>query len=370
MRNKLYILALISSLVSYSPAAQAQYTSELERTEIIKRAETKIKYLANLLNTISNGGYNREYIEKCIISSYSDEEKLFSRIFVDENVQIEDDLKPEVLGLYEMDASSREVGRYLQDFNLYYLKGFTETVSFSKIKQKKIINEDTVLVVMSFIRSFKGMHRSFNQKEYPDVKREITLRAVYNQTTYKWDVLIAGISFDRRKYDTEPVAFAETKGYVKLSSDLVLTEMSEIDKRLRGQANVNLAFTTVFPEKIKRGKTIYLSWNSPVKNANLRLFKNGKYIKEFKTGLNGQQYAWKVKLSPGRKYTVMLYDPSTRRATVSEFFRVKKRTPISFFTVTMTLAAVMGYLEYSETIDLLPGWPVPPTIDIAPRVPD
>jgi tetratricopeptide (TPR) repeat protein len=159
MKAKIISLACIILICSVRISAQDSIAIKDAR-EIRYKSELLVKReLQDLLNNISQPGFDSKETEEIIHNSYAGSG---NKIFDSEKARIESDLNPTIHG--SAAASDIDVAKYLRDFDLLYTKSENFSVAFSDIKTS-LVKKSAYMYVKVYFSSF------FNNK-YKGVEGE------------------------------------------------------------------------------------------------------------------------------------------------------------------------------------------------------
>ena len=162
--------------------------SNRDVAEIRIKAERIVKTdLNELLNSISNTGFENQEVLESIHSSFSESRR---RIFRDSLVVVEPDLDP----TYQNSAQSGDamLDKYLKDIDILYKKSDIPTIEFSNIRCSSVKKRDRIYVKVYFNCLFKGKS-SVRDQPYALTSRiaEIQAEKLKNQ----WQLLIVRLGF-------------------------------------------------------------------------------------------------------------------------------------------------------------------------------
>src|ERR1051325_5287526 len=120
---------LIISFILVLNIANASDLTIADRAEIRYKAELLVHELESLLNIITNKDITLTETRDLIANSYGNSK---NKIFFNADAIIEDDINPNHTTFEDPRDASAE--KYLNDFDLLYIKGEDPSISFSNIK--------------------------------------------------------------------------------------------------------------------------------------------------------------------------------------------------------------------------------------------
>jgi len=171
--------------------AQVGELTPKDRDRLKSQSIELVKEFEQLLNVLSNKSTTSSDVQDLVSLATADEQ---TRIFADPKVVLEDDL-------YTPDADSAQpkdvsVQKYLNDWDLFYTKGFDETVRFSDLRISEITNKGYLYLKVYYVSQFKSKHRYF-ERNFRATRRVASIRFDYMNGRFKGR--INGISFFRPK---------------------------------------------------------------------------------------------------------------------------------------------------------------------------
>jgi tetratricopeptide (TPR) repeat protein len=189
------ILFLLLQLWGFNEAnAQMLDLTPRERDQLRSQSISLVKEFEQLLNVLSHKATTTSDAQDIVVLATSDNQ---TRIFADPKVVLEDDL-------YSIHADSTEpkdvsIQKYLNDWDLFYTKGFEETVSFSDLRISDFAFKGYLYLKVYYVSQFKNKHKYFD-KNYVTKRRVATIR--FDKKNGKYVGYINGISFFRSKRAT------------------------------------------------------------------------------------------------------------------------------------------------------------------------
>ncbi|MDF9798771.1 hypothetical protein OKW21_004034 [Catalinimonas alkaloidigena] len=334
MKGKIHYLMLMLCLSITISSTQGQGLTEFDKSQIERRARLKMDEFEELLFLISDPTRSRGAVNRYILSSYSQEDSLFNRVFYNEDVIIEDDISKIVLTNDNIEVSALDVVTYLNNFKLQYEKNIEKTVHFTDYSFSEPVQDAYTYIVVSYTSKFNGKNINLDDYNYPAVKRKATLRTEYNFKRDAWQVWISGVNYDRDVLTSE----AEELTVIE-DKDLKKETIAPPPDQQEEESLPELQFTSTIPKNIKKGASLPLKWNNSVEDAEISLYQEGQEMMTLRKGLYGQQWDWNVNQKPGKNYSITLYEPATNRTVKSSSFQLKPRFPL-VLKVGIPLAAI------------------------------
>ena len=161
-----------------------------QNDEIAFQAKNKIKNLLDLYNALSNSENTESERNSIIQNSYLPNP---NQLFYDDRVSVDDDVDPN----HTTSANTAEVlvDRYLRNFDLFYTKTDTSTVSFSRVIPSPVQQgKDYLYIKVFFTETFTSKHSQIDIP-YAPMERVAELRA--ESVAGKWRVFITRLAFVR-----------------------------------------------------------------------------------------------------------------------------------------------------------------------------
>jgi tetratricopeptide (TPR) repeat protein len=189
------ILFLLVQILGFSKAnAQNLDLTPRERDQLKSQSIALVKEFEQLLNVLSHKATTSSDAQDIVVLATADNQ---TRIFADPKVVLEDDL-------YSIQADSVEpkdvsIQKYLNDWDLFYTKGFEETVSFSDLRISDFAFKGYLYLKVYYVSQFKNKHKYFD-KNYVTKRRVATIR--FDKKNGMYVGYINGISFFRSKKAT------------------------------------------------------------------------------------------------------------------------------------------------------------------------
>jgi tetratricopeptide (TPR) repeat protein len=168
---------------------KAQQGLELEardRDEIRSKAIGLIKDYEQLLNVLATKGTTASDVQDIVGQATKED----GRMFFDAKVNIEDDLY--ALNADSVASKDVSVEKYLNDWDLFYTKGYDESVSFSDLRLSEMATKEYSYLKVYFVSQFKNRHKDFD-RNYPLRKRIALIR--FEKKGESWVAWINGIGF-------------------------------------------------------------------------------------------------------------------------------------------------------------------------------
>jgi tetratricopeptide (TPR) repeat protein len=220
-----------------------------DRDEIRSKAIGLVKDFEQLLNVLGTKGTTASDVED-IVKQATEED---GRMFYGNEVNIEDDL----YSLKADSGSSKDVSikKYLNDWDLFYTKGYDESVSFADLRLSDFASKEYRFIKVYFTSQLKNKHKDFDQN-YPIRKRIALIR--FEKKGETWVAWINGISFFSGKRlngnPYTPDTFEEDyKPFIKeKKARLVTTASSEVDSAMTStQINLQKQNDSLYAEAVK-----------------------------------------------------------------------------------------------------------------------
>ncbi len=192
---RFFFLIILIRMCSFNELkAQTLDLTPRERDQLKSQSIALVKEFEQLLNVLSHKATTSSDAQDIVILATADNQ---TRIFADPKVVLEDDL-------YSIHADSVEpkdvsVQKYLNDWDLFYTKGFDETVSFSDLRISDFAFKGYLYLKVYYVSQFKNKHKYFD-KNYVTKRRVATIR--FDKKNGKYVGYINGISFFRSKRAT------------------------------------------------------------------------------------------------------------------------------------------------------------------------
>lgn len=194
-------------LGSQAVRAQGPNLTPKERDKLRTESIALVKEFEQLLNVLANKSTTTSDAQDLVaMATQSDQ----TRIFADPRVVLEDDL-------YSIDADSSSpkdvsVQKYLNDWDLFYTKGFDQTVSFSDLRVSDFYSKDYVYLKVYYVSQFRNRHRDLD-RNYRTTRRVASIRFDIQNGKYRGH--INGISFFRPNTAEGNALEAEFRPFVK-----------------------------------------------------------------------------------------------------------------------------------------------------------
>ncbi len=185
-----------------------------DQAEIRYKAELLVHEFESLLNIISNKDITLTETRDLIANSYGNSK---NKIFLNADAIIENDINPNH-STFE-NARDAAVEKYLNDFDLLYVKSEDLSIAFSSLKISGVQQKDYIFVRVYFESLFNSKSKGFDIP-YKKTERVAEVRA--EKKGSQWEVSIASVVFFNP--DKPLVEYAETQDIVQ---DDVETEHSD-----------------------------------------------------------------------------------------------------------------------------------------------
>ena len=157
-----------------------------DRDEIRSRAIGLVKDYEQMLNVLATKGTTSSDVQDIVNQATTEE----GRMFWDEKVNVEDD----IYSLKSDSGTPKDVSikKYLNDWDLFYTKGYDESVRFLDLRLSEFSTKEYSYLKVYFVSQFKNKHIDFDQI-YPLHKRVALVR--FEKRGEDWKAWINGISF-------------------------------------------------------------------------------------------------------------------------------------------------------------------------------
>src|SRR5258708_6512309 len=188
MRALSQLVLLFAALVVAGRATGQDSLSIRDASEIRYKAERMVKTELNeLLNSLSNTGYETQEVAESIHSSYTDSR---NRIFRDSLVLVEPDINP----AYQRPGQSGDepLGKYLRDIDVLYKKSDSATVEFNNIRSSSVKKNENIYVKVYFNSLFKG-RSTISDQAYSMTNRIAEIKAEKDKN--QWRLFIVRLAF-------------------------------------------------------------------------------------------------------------------------------------------------------------------------------
>lgn len=180
---------------------KAQTYSPKDRDEIRSRAIGLVKDFEQMLNVLATQGTTPSDVQDIVSQAIKEE----GRMFFDAKVNVEDDLY--ALNADSMTPKDVSIEKYLNDWDLFYLKSYDETVSFTDLRLSELASKDYAYLKVYFQSQLKSKHKDFD-RNFPIRKRIALIR--FEKQAGQWKAWINGISFyTGKKPDGREISQAE-----------------------------------------------------------------------------------------------------------------------------------------------------------------
>jgi tetratricopeptide (TPR) repeat protein len=162
--------------------------STRDAAEIRYKAERMVKTELNeLLNSLSNTGYETYEVAESIHDSYAESR---NRIFRDSLVLVEPDINPAVVRAGQ--AGDEPLGKYLRDIDLLYKKSDSATIVFDNIRSSPVKKNDDIYVKVYYNSLFRG-RSTVSDQAYAITNRIAEIKA--QKDGKQWRLAIVRLAF-------------------------------------------------------------------------------------------------------------------------------------------------------------------------------
>jgi len=188
MKDLSTVLLLFAGLLTVERTVAQDSLSNRDAADIRYKAERLVKTdLNELLNSISNTGFESQEVAESIHSSYSESR---TRIFRDSLVVVEPDLNP----VFQNSAQSGDalLDKYLKDIDILYKKSDSATIEFSNIRCSSVKKKDQFYIKVYYNCLFRGKS-SVADQPYSVTNRIAEIQAERQKNT--WRLLIVRIGY-------------------------------------------------------------------------------------------------------------------------------------------------------------------------------
>lgn len=342
-------MLLLAATLFFSRAAVAQRapaTDEQIANEVNYKAQTTIRQLEDLLNTLSNKGTPDSYRQVLKSNSY-DSTVAADYIFLNKKVIVEDDTDPARFSY--RDASDRDVDSYLVNLINFYAQSLNFSIKFDSLKlgKVKVLKGKEVYIRVYFESKFGNASNVNAAMPYRKTQRVATLKAI--KIAEQWQTIIVGISFYQPGDEAE---FFPGSSFGK-------TDLNPLPDQ--PQPAYSIAFEQA-KKGYKRGKTYTLKWQgAPQEEAvKVELYRGQMQIKSLYQGAGKSTYAWTVPtdLKVGGKYEVRLTPVKgpASAATITPAFAIRRKIP---FVLRPLAAGIVVYVVWKLLDGPPPGKELP-----------
>lgn len=234
-------------LFRFAALGQEAGLSSRDRDEIGSRAITLVSDFEKLLNVIATKGTTASDVQDLIQQTTAEE----GRLFFDNKVNVEDDLYS--LNADSLAAKDVSIVKYINDWDLFYIKTYSEGVVFSDLRLSEITRKEYTYLKVYFVAQFRNRHKDFD-RPYPDRRRIALIRV--DRKDDKWELAINGISFFRSVKPSgvayTPEAFEEDfKPFVKENKVRLVRTSGESDSLLASQVSLQRRSDSLYAEAVK-----------------------------------------------------------------------------------------------------------------------
>jgi tetratricopeptide (TPR) repeat protein len=228
--------------------AQIQNLTPKDRDEIRSKAIGLVKDYEQMLNVLATKGTTSSDVQDILNQALSEE----GRMFWDSKVNIEDDI-------YSLKADSGDpkdvsIQKYINDWDLFYTKGYDESVQFLDLRLSDLFHKEYSYIKVYFASQFKNKHQDFDMI-YPIRRRVALIR--FEKKNDQWQAWINGISFYRTKKadgtEVPQAAFEEEyKPFVKEKKARIVSSSTEIDSTITdAQISLQKQNDSLYAEAVK-----------------------------------------------------------------------------------------------------------------------
>ena len=241
------ILYTILATFGLQNLVYSQELSPKDRDEIRSKAIGLVKDFEQLLNVLATKSTSASDVQDIVNQATKED----GRYFYDANTIIEDDISS-----LDPDSGTPKdvtIQKYLNDWDLFYSKGYDESVSFSDFRLSDFYNTSYQYIKVFYLSQFKNKNKDFD-RNYKIQKRIASIR--FEKKGDQWVEWINGISFYRSKKANGTIIsheeFEETyKPFVKEKKARLITS-STIDSTLtESQINLQKRNDSLYAEAVK-----------------------------------------------------------------------------------------------------------------------
>lgn len=221
----LFLFLFFSGSFTY---AQIQNLTPKDRDEIRSKAIGLVKDYEQMLNVLATKGTTPSDVQDILNQALTED----GRMFWDNKVNIEDDIYS--LKADSGDSKDVSIQKYINDWDLFYTKGYDESVQFLDLRLSDFFHKEYSYLKVYFASQFKNKHKDFDMI-YPIRRRVALIR--FEKKDDQWLAWINGISFYRTKKadgtEISQSAFEEEyKPFVKEKKARIVSSTSVIDSTL------------------------------------------------------------------------------------------------------------------------------------------
>ena len=242
--------AIPSLLIFFLGLHQIGFAQELtpkERDEIRSKAIGLIKDYELLLNVLATKGTTSSDFQD-IVKQATEEE---GRTFFDNKVNIEDDISS--LTADSGIAKDAPILKYLNDWDLFYTKGYDESVSFSDLRLSDFFSKDYQFLKVYFQSQFKNKNKDFD-RNYKIHKRIALIR--FEKKGEGWAAWINGVGFYTGKLADGTMMTQEQfeeayKPFVKEKKARLITSATMDSTLTEAQINLQKKNDSLYAEAVK-----------------------------------------------------------------------------------------------------------------------
>jgi len=241
------ILIIILVTYSFQNRVFSQERSSKEKDEIRSKAIGLVKDFEQLLNVLGTKGTTASDVQDIVNQATVEDGKYF----FDDKVIIEDDISS--LDPDSGTAKDVTIQKYLNDWDLFYSKGYDESVTFSDFRLSDFVTTSYQFVKVFYLSQFKNKNKDFD-RNYKIQKRIALIR--FEKKGDQWVAWINGISFYKGKKADGSLISQETfeelyKPFVKEKKARLITS-STVDSTLtESQINLQKRNDSLYAEAVK-----------------------------------------------------------------------------------------------------------------------
>ncbi len=265
----LILLIICSSICLRNPVFSQDLTPK-EKDEIRSKAIGLVKDFNQLLNVLGTKGTTTSDVQDIVNQATVEEQ----RYFYNNEVIVEDDISS--LDPDSGTAKDVTIQKYLNDWDLFYIKSYDESVIFSDYRLSDFSSTSYQFIKVYYLSQFKNKNKDFD-KNYKIQKRIASIR--FEKKGDQWLAWINGIYFYKGKKTDGSIisqsAFEETyKPFVKEKKAKLITS-STLDSTLTdSQLKLQKQNDSLYAEAVK----------AQVQKSDEQIKKDASYAREISNG--------------------------------------------------------------------------------------
>lgn len=232
----IFIILLFGAQISLAQKSTKSLT-EKDINEINFRAKRFITEFQELLSLLAEPTIGEFEKNQLMENSFGPASESGNKIFVDEDVIIEDDINPYHINHVTAKNSDSSIKKYLKDFNLFFIKNSYNSISVKDAEVFEIGKKDFVFATVYYKSTLIGKHKNYKQKRYVQTERIATIKAEKEEGI--WNFYIVSIVFYNATEHKNILNPDISEIPLELNSKLSLIEKTENSISLNWKNSVN-----------------------------------------------------------------------------------------------------------------------------------